>query len=82
MGIVLALAFDAQRAIVKIIAALFVPHALGYWAGGWFEGHLAVHHRLAGMMLWAVCYGIGLGAGLGLAFHICQERARTALRSR
>ena len=82
MGAILAFAFDAQRSIVKIIASLFIPHALGYWAGGWFEGHLAIHHRLAGMMLWAVCYGIGLGAGLGLAFHLCQQRARAILHTR
>jgi hypothetical protein len=79
MGAILAFAFDAQRSMWKVIAALFVLNALGYFAGGWFDGKLAIHHRLAAMMLWAVCYGIGLGAGLGLAFYICQARVRAAL---
>ena len=82
MGAILAFAFDAQRSVVKVIAALFALNALGYFAGGWFEGKLAIHHRLAAMMLWGVCYGIGFGAGLGVAFHICQARARAALGGR
>ena len=82
MGAILAFAFDAQRSAVKIIASLFVLNALGYFAGGWFEGKLAIDHRLAAMMLWGVCYGIGFGAGLGVAFHLCQSRARAALGGR
>ena len=82
MGAILAFAFDAQRSVVKVIAALFVLNAPGYFAGGWFEGRLAIHHRLAAMMLWGVCYGIGFGAGLGVAFRICQARARAALGGR
>ena len=42
MGAVLAFAFDAQRSLLKIIAALAVPNALGYFAGGWSEGKLAI----------------------------------------
>jgi len=33
------------------------------------------------MLLWGVFYGIGLGAGLGWAFHLCQSRTRAALQS-
>ena len=79
MGIVLACAFDAHRSILKIVAALFVSNTLGYFAGGWIEARLAIEHRLAGMMLWGVCYGIGFGAGLGIAFHICQAKARALI---
>jgi len=79
MGAILAFAFDAHRATWKIILALFVLNALGYHAGGWIEGKLAIQHRLAGMLLWGVCYGIGFGAGLGVAFYFCQEGARAAL---
>jgi hypothetical protein len=79
MGTVLAWAFGAWRELPGIIAALFVLNALGYYAGGWFEGRLAIHHRFAGMMLWGVCYGVGFGAGLGIAFHLCQRRVRRAL---
>ena len=79
MGAILAFAFDAQRSVVKIVTALFALNALGYFVGGWFEGKLAIDHRLAAMMIWAVCYGVGFGAGLGVAFHLCQARAREAL---
>ena len=79
MGMILAFAFDARRAVVKIIAALFVLNAAGYCAGGWIEGRLAVYHRLEAILLWGICYGIGLGAGLGLAFHFCQERVRAVI---
>ena len=81
MGMLFAIAFDAQRSIVKIVAALFVLNTLGYFVGGWVEGKLAIEHRLAGMLLWGVCYGMGFGAGLGLAFHICQANARAALKA-
>ena len=79
MGAILAFAFDARRAIVKIITCLFVLNAAGYLAGGWFEGNLMVHHRLVAILLWGICYGIGFGAGLGLAFHFCQARARALI---
>lgn len=81
MGAILAFAFDAQRSVVKIIAVLFVLNGLGYFAGGWVEGKLAFDHRHAAMLLWGACYGIGFGAGLGVAFHLCQKRARAALLS-
>jgi hypothetical protein len=79
MGLVLAFAFDAQRAILKVVVALFVLNAIGYYFGERIAGKLAIDHRALGMLLWGVCYGIGLGAGLGLAFYFCQERARAAL---
>ena len=79
MGAILAFAFDARRAVVKIIAALFVLNTAGYRAGGWFEGKLAIDHRLAAIVLWGICYGFGFGAGLVLAFHFCQTRARALL---
>lgn len=79
MGAILAFAFDARRAIVKIITCLFVLNAAGYLAGGWFEGNLMVHHRLVAILLWGICYGIGFGAGLGLALHFCQARARALI---
>jgi hypothetical protein len=79
MGLVFAFAFDAPRAIVKVVVALFALNYLGYYLGGRAAGRLAIDHRALGMLLWGVCYGIGLGAGLGLAFYFCQERARAAL---
>jgi hypothetical protein len=80
MGTILAIAFDAPRALPRIILALFALNTLGFYAGGKIEGKLAIDHRLAAMLLWGACYGIGFGAGLGAAFHLCQERARALLR--
>ena len=95
MGWMLARAFDATSATVKIIAALFVLNSLGYFIGGWVEGNVAALKNLSffgmtltksnrmrlAMLLWGVCYGIGFGAGLGLAFHYCQAGARALLAS-
>ena len=79
MGAILAFAFDARRAAMKIIAALFVLNAAGYLAGGWIEGKLGIYHRLTAILLYGICYGIGFGAGLGMAFHFCQARARAVI---
>ena len=93
MGWMMARAFDARDATVKIITILFVSNTLGYFIGGWVEGGVmgmkemtlfgaTVPKRMqmrAAMLLWGVCYGIGFGAGLGWAFHRCQAGARTLL---
>jgi hypothetical protein len=93
MGGIFANAFEARRAAWKVIAALFVLNAAGYFVGGWFEGMLMSikEFTVLGIVLpkaflvavaklqWGVCYGIGLGAGLGLAFYICQAKTRELL---
>lgn len=95
MGWMLARAFDARAATFKVIAMLFVLSSLGYFIGGWVEGGVmglkdpmpfgvAVSRKVqmrTAMLLWGVCYGIGFGAGLGLAFHLCQTRTRAVLQS-
>ena len=81
MGAILALAFDAPRAMPKVITALFLLNTFGYYAGGYIEGKLIIDHRLAAMLLWGLCYGIGFGAGLGVAFYLCQQRARQLIRN-
>ena len=91
MGCVLAHAFAARGmiAIIKIIVALFVLNALGYFGGGWIEGSVSHLNALSflgtarmtlAQLLWGVFYGIGFGAGLGYAFHTCQARIRDLLR--
>jgi hypothetical protein len=64
----------------KVIAALFALNTLGYYVGGRIEGKLIIDHPVAAMLLWGLCYGIGFGAGLGIAFHLCQEQARALIR--
>ena len=97
MALILTRSFDAKSVLLKVIISLFVLNVLGYFAGGWVERNVigwkvlsepslalerAARMRLA-MLMWGVCYGIGFGAGLGLAFHFCQTEARALLsRSR
>lgn len=90
MGLIFAAAFDAWREVLKVILALFVFNSAGYFIGGVIEGALIgvpecsvggvtlarPTQLMLAMMQWGVCYGIGLGAGLGLAFHLCQKQAR------
>lgn len=88
MGWMLARAFDARGETVKVIAALFLLNAAGYFAGGelyaWLGGMeglpLADGTRIViARSSWAVAYGIGFGAGLGVAFHQCQAATRARL---
>lgn len=93
MGLLLTQAFAAQTERSRVIAALFILNSLGYFIGGWVEGWLIAlpkceffgvslarpQQRLLAMMSWGLFYGIGLGAGLGVAFHACQTRARELL---
>ncbi|MGV3660037.1 MAG: hypothetical protein ACO1TE_07625 [Prosthecobacter sp.] len=79
MGVMMAAAFDAWGSVIKAIAALFVLNSAGYFIGGVVEAALIKQHALAAKLLWGVFYGLGLGAGLGLAYHFCQERARALL---
>ncbi|MDQ3622885.1 MAG: hypothetical protein M3463_10410 [Verrucomicrobiota bacterium] len=83
MGWILARAFDAGGATLKVVATLFLLNTIGYFIGGWLEGVAEAIGKPTGVMLakllWGVCYGMGLGAGLGLAFHFCQAPARALL---
>lgn len=89
MGWMLACAFDAKASALKVIAALFILNSLGYFIGGWVEAGLIGMKQLSlsrsaqvvlAKSLWGVCYGIGFGAGLGLAFYLCQARTRAVLK--
>jgi hypothetical protein len=79
MGAIFVCAFDAPRAALPVIVALFALNTLGYYAGGWAMDKLVVSQMRVAMLLWGVGYGVGLGAGLGFAFHRCQAEARALL---
>ena len=81
MGGVFALAFEERRAALPSIAALFLLNLAGYYGGWAVEAAVVKSHPTAAMVLYAVCYGAGFGAGLGLAFHFCQRSARARLAS-
>jgi hypothetical protein len=84
MGWMLACAFDARSSAWKVIAVLFVGNALGYFGGEWLQGPLASMrtHPTVDRLLWGVCYGVGFGTGLGLAFYYCQSATRKILLGR
>ncbi len=93
MGLILARAFDAGEQAFKVIVVLFLLNSAGYFIGGWVEGWLLwlpqldlagvtlakPYQRLLAMMSWGLFYGLGFGAGIGLAFHYCQTQARRLL---
>ena len=91
MGLILTWAFNVRDQALRVIIALFVLNSAGYFIGGWVE---AMGASMAGISLtrstqamlskslWGVCYGLGLGAGLGLAFYLCQARTRALLQSK
>lgn len=72
MALIFTRAFDAGSKFVLVTAVLFLANIAGYFIGGVVEGALAKTNMLIAMLSWCVCYGIGFGAGLGLAFYICQ----------
>lgn len=90
MGGVLAIGFAARGATLKIIVVLFVTNVAGYFIGEWAHNAVlalkdgnasgVVLDRSTRAMLskaaWGLCYGLGFGAGIGLAFYFCQTEAR------
>jgi len=93
MGWMLAVAFDARHQVLKVIAVLFLLNTAGYFIGGCAQGSIMSMKELTifgieisrkarmttAMFSWGVFYGIGFGAGLGWAFHLCQDRVREIL---
>ena len=96
MAWILVRAFDAGNALIAVALQLFVLNAIGYFGGGWVAAAVARQApvewfgialdrsgmRAVAMLMWGVCYGLGLGTGLGLAFYQCQTRVRALLASR
>jgi hypothetical protein len=90
MGAILACGFAACAAMPKIILVLFAANAAGYFIGEWAYNFIPTlkEGNALGIVLenstravlakaaWGLFYGLGFGAGIGLAFHACQAEAR------
>jgi hypothetical protein len=90
MGWILCRAFAARGVLVLVVSALLVGNLLGYYGGGYAEalvaglsvpGMAGIAHEKArptalAMLSWGACYGLGVGAGLGAALHLCQAEHR------
>jgi hypothetical protein len=63
-------ALGAGRQFWRCWFALLLPNAAGYFLGGVCYEQFG---GTTGKLLWGACYGVGFGAGLGLAFHVAQE---------
>ena len=95
LGGILAYGFAARGAMLKIVLALFVANAAGYFIGEW--AHNAVlalkEGNASGIVLdkstrsifskaaWGLFYGFGFGAGIGWVFYFCQAEARRLIRA-
>ena len=84
MAWIMALAFGTPCRRLAMASALCVPTAIGYFLGGVVEAWLmnmardlgSSPLRMVAMLSWGVFFGLGFGAGLGLALHYGQKRVR------
>ena len=93
MGTLLALGFDTTESALKVIIALLIGNVVGYFIGEWAYNAINAlkESNATGFVLerqtrsilskaaWGLCYGLGFGAGIGFAFHTCQDKARKLL---
>jgi hypothetical protein len=71
MATVFALGLGAARATIELAAVLFVANSVGYFLGSALNDHVG---GTQGMLLWGLCYGFFLGAGIGAALHLAQTK--------
>lgn len=71
MALVFALGLGAARATIELSAVLFVANSVGYFLGSALNDHVG---GTQGMLLWGLCYGFFLGAGIGAALHLAQTK--------
>ena len=79
MSAVFVQAFGAWNKLVHVVTALFLGNLAGYYGGWVVVMDLIGYETKPTMLLWGVCYGLGFGAGLGLALYACQTRTREVL---
>jgi hypothetical protein len=73
MSLVFGIAFEAPRAVPRLLLVLFAANCIGYFAGRAFFVSI---RGPAGMLLFGIVYGLLFGAGLGVALHTVRGFAR------
>ncbi len=95
MSGMLALGFGVGKEFLKIFAVLLLANVAGYFVGEWAYNLVKAlkENNASGLVLspgtrsvlsktlWGLCYGLGFGAGIGMAFHVCQTETRKLLRT-
>ncbi len=95
LGWIFAKAFASHGVTQKVIGVLFAANTAGYFAGAAFYDYYRAHSLLefVGVMfdtpgrnttaklVWGLCFGLGLGSGLGYAFYAFQEEVRQLLKA-
>ena len=76
MGAVLCFSFGAMRFFGQAVSALFIGNALGYFLGSWFHANTGAPWA---QLLWGLFYGLGTGAGMGVAYYYCQTPLRALI---
>lgn len=69
MALVFAGASGAMRNFLRVCIVLILTNTAGYFAGRIIWRTLGGE---AGMILWGVLFGLGLGVGLGYTLHFCR----------
>lgn len=77
----------AKSGFVSAALIVFVAHSLGYFTGGkvmygilggccaeLFKGLSREQIKIAAMLGWGLCYGLGFGAGIGAVLDRAQRR--------
>jgi hypothetical protein len=92
MAAVLGAAFGARGRLLAVFTVLFACNASGYFLGDYFYAFLKTPRAAqligeldpatratAAKLLWGAAYGLGFGAGIGFALHLCQKGIRERL---
>lgn len=84
--------FGARQYCFAVFVILFACNASGYFLGDYFYSFLKTQRAMEiigeidpatratlAKLLWGAAYGLGFGAGIGFALHICQKPIRDRL---
>ncbi len=73
MALVFAAGFGKLGLTLKFSAILFVANSAGYFLGLLLNATLK---GKTGMLAWGAAYGLFLGAGIGMVFHLAQQTSQ------